>query len=378
MGESRMNKPKVLFILKRREDYSTDIKNFTDYTIATGMYSSSTFVSNMLKDSGVESKVVIVIDNNDIDREVSSFKPTHVFIEGFWVVPEKFDVLIPLHKNVKWVVRCHSEMPFLAQEGIAMGWVFEYLKRGVVVSGNNPRINRELKVIAYAGLNFSMDKLEKNIPLLTNYYPINNDKIKTRNIDNGVINIGCFGAFRPMKNQLSQAVAAIEFAEQYGLKLRFHVNTGRLEMNGANPLKNIRSLFENVKHHELIEHPWTSHSQFLGLIGSMDLNMQVSFSETFNIVSADSINMGVPILVSSEIPWATRPFADPTSTVDMVEKLSRVMFNSECLVIRNKLGIKRYSERSRQLWLNFLLGKKESRKEKIEKYIKNFFANIFS
>jgi len=33
----------------------------------------------------------------------------------------------------------------------------------------------------------------------------------------------------------------------------------------------------------------------------MDICMQVSFSETFNIVAADCIASGVPVIVSSEI-----------------------------------------------------------------------------
>ena len=35
----------------------------------------------------------VVVDNNGIDKEITEYKPTHVFIEGLWVVPEKFDVL---------------------------------------------------------------------------------------------------------------------------------------------------------------------------------------------------------------------------------------------------------------------------------------------
>ena len=87
-----MSTNRVLFILKRKEDYSQE-----DYSksqgLATGLLNSPTFVNDMLIDEGVESKLVVVIDNNDIDREVTSYKPTHVIIEALWVVPEKFDIL---------------------------------------------------------------------------------------------------------------------------------------------------------------------------------------------------------------------------------------------------------------------------------------------
>lgn len=79
---SNIPRPKVLFILKRRQDYSTDLINFTNRTVVTGMYNSAKFVSDMLIDNNIQSQIAIVIDNNCIDREVSSYKPTHVIIEG--------------------------------------------------------------------------------------------------------------------------------------------------------------------------------------------------------------------------------------------------------------------------------------------------------
>jgi len=75
---------------------------------------------------GVEASLVEVVDNNCIDREVHKYKPTHVFIEALWVVPEKFDVLIPLHPTVQWNVRLHSNTPFIANEGSAMDWITKY------------------------------------------------------------------------------------------------------------------------------------------------------------------------------------------------------------------------------------------------------------
>src|ERR1035437_221601 len=134
--------PRALFILKRRQDYTSE---YGANHLATGMYNSAKFVSDMLAESNIEARVAIVEDNNGIDREVSKFKPTHVFIEGIWVVPEKFEVLKKLYPNVKWIVRCHSEIPFLAQEGNAIDWIFDYMRRGVYVSGNSSRVNQALQ-----------------------------------------------------------------------------------------------------------------------------------------------------------------------------------------------------------------------------------------
>lgn len=345
------NNLKVLFILKQREDYNTNILNFTSYTVATGMFNSASFVNDMLNENNIESSCIFVNDNNDIDKEVSIFKPTHVFVEGFWIVPEKFDELIHLHPNVKWIIRCHSEMPFLAQEGIAIEWIYGYLSRNIGVSGNSIRINRELRLLAKS---LNINEIEKLIPLLTNYYPVNSEiKYKQKSIDK-IINVGCFGAFRPLKNNLIQAVAAIDYAERNGLTLIFHINSGREEMNGNNVMKNIRALFACSLKHTLIEHPWASHEDFLNILLQMDICLQVSFTETFNIVAADSVNLGIPTLVSSEINWVHEPYANPTNSSDIVEKIGFVLSYHKQLNKLNRKRLKKYSKNSNILWIDFL------------------------
>lgn len=351
----RKQKPRALFILKRREDYSTDIPNFTKFTVSTGMYNSSKFVSDMLNNNDIISDVVVVTDNNNIDREVSQFKPTHVFIEGFWVVPEKFDVLIPLHPNVKWIVRCHSEIPFLAQEGIAMDWIAKYLKRGVRVSSNSYRVNAELQTLATGFLNADLDDVKPLIPLLMNYYEMTETRHHTCYFRDRVMDIGCFGAIRPMKNQLLQAIAAYDFARSHNRKLRFHINAGRVEMNGNNPLKNLRSMFANLHDAELVEHPWMSHEDFLTLLrDEIDIAMQVSFSETYNIVTADAVSVGTPVLTSKEVPFVYPLYADPTSSIDMTRKLEEVWSNRHIYTIINREYLKRYSAMARSSWLSYI------------------------
>jgi hypothetical protein len=141
---------------------------------------------------------------------------------------------------------------------------------------------------------------------------------------NDTINISCFGAIRPLKNHLSQALAAVHFAQQHGLKLRFHINATRPEQQGENILKNLRSMFENLPIHELVEHPWTDHRDFVRLIrDEIDLGMQVSYTETYNIVAADHVAAGVPVVTSSEVSFVMPLMhADPNSIPSMVTRLN--------------------------------------------------------
>ena len=138
---------KVLFILKRREDFNP-LKH-TKIGLSTGLYNSASFVNKMLNESGIQSELEVVIDNNCIDREVHKHRPTHVIIEALWVVPSKFAVLCKLHPNVKWIISLHSEMPFLAGEGMALDWVGDYgAFPNLIIGVNAPRALDEVKLFS--------------------------------------------------------------------------------------------------------------------------------------------------------------------------------------------------------------------------------------
>jgi hypothetical protein len=170
-----------------------------------------------------------------------------------------------------------------------------------------------------------------------------------------VVNIGCFGAVRPLKNHLIQAIAAIKFADENDLILNFHINGNRCEDKGEGALTNVRRLFDTCDHN-LVEHPWMIHEEFLAVIALMDISMQVSFSETFNIVTADAISQGVPVLVSPEVSWVDSKFhAMPTSSADIVRGLNKVYIAGQ--IGRHKCNVESlqdYNRMSQHAWKKFL------------------------
>ena len=96
-------------------------------------------------------------------------------------------------------------------------------------------------------------------------------------------------------------------------------------MGSNSILKNLRLLFENMETHVLIEHEWYPHEQFISMLKSMDIGMQVSFSETFNIVGADMCHVGLPIITSKEVLWSPSfVHADPTETKDILVNMKKV------------------------------------------------------
>lgn len=348
-----MPSTKILFICKNRisptGSPNCDSTKHYSSKMSSGLLNSVHFVVKMLIKNGIEAKLIDVIDNNYIDKEVASYKPTHIIIEALWVVPEKFLILSKLHPDVKWIVRLHSEIPFIACEGIAMEWIFDSDKyNNVTISANSNRLTDDLN-----GL------LNKPIIYLPNYYSTDDITTHISTLipkSNNTIDIGCFGAIRQLKNQLIQAVAAIQFANQIGKKLSFHINGNRIEGKADPVLKNIRKLFEKNTHgHVLVEHDWMPHEDFIGLIGQMDILMQVSFSETYNIVTADAIAQHVPVVTSCEIKFVSRLFQANCTDVRSIRCalyrayiLSKINFH-----YLNLLLLKLNSYRSSCIWKKF-------------------------
>jgi hypothetical protein len=303
----------------------------------------------MLDRLGLDSKVVDVVDNNCINREVCLYRPTHVFIEALWVVPSKIEQLAKLHPDVKWIIRIHSNTPFIANEGVAIDWILGYLaidSPNVIIAPNSKNFLGDL---------ISIGASKSKVNYLPNYYEFRKHSNKLNNLKDSV-HIGCFGAIRPLKNQLIQAIAAINFANTINKDLYFHINSSRVEQSGNNVLKNLRALFENGRH-KLVEHNWLKHDDFLVLVGNMDINMQVSLTETFNITVADSVNELVPVVVSKEVDWIDSRFhADPTSSIDIFGRLLLIWRNKDKKIAKkNWYDLNSYNLLSVHHWLSFLL-----------------------
>jgi len=101
------------------------------------------------------------------------------------------------------------------------------------------------------------------------------------------------------------------------------------------------------------------HADFTKLTGTMDMVMQVSNSETFNIVAADAVSQHVPVLVSDEIPWLDSEYqANPNDVQEIAVQLQKIWLGSGNGYLQaDQLSLLRsYTHRSRELWGAFLRG----------------------
>jgi glycosyltransferase involved in cell wall biosynthesis len=334
-----MNNTRILFICRER---------LSAYGNSIGLVNSAQFLATYLSEHyKMQTKVVTVVDSNGIDKEVHAFKPSHVVIHALWVPGYKLLQLLPKYPKVQWIVRIHSKIPFLANEGIAVEWLkeYQYIQKkchNLIISANS--------VECTDALNLSMDL--KCVYLPNIYDPIEPRPKPIK--DPKHLDIGCFGAIRPMKNQLIQAMAAIAFGNDLGKKIRFHINASRTEQKGDTVLKNLRALFKNTGH-ELVEHGWLDHKDFLKLISTMDIGLQVSLTETFNIVAGDFVHCGIPIVVSDEISWMPcYAQANPHDIYDIVAKLHNNVDSKWFKTWLNRKALNRSNRIAGEIWGDYL------------------------
>ncbi len=336
---------RLLFVCKKNETYGT-----YSYTHGkrSGLYNSVRFISEALGQHGIDSRIVEVTDNNDIDRVVTCFHPDLVILEALWVVPEKFDVLMQLHPRVAWYVHLHSNIPFLASEGVAIEWLLGYVERGVGILTNSEQCFAALQQVLPGGS-------DADLAFLPNVYSGHSHVQVDR--EREVIDVGCFGAIRPMKNQLIQAIAALSFAREKGKRLRFHINSSRIETGGEPVLRNLTALFDDAPDAKLVEHHWMEPHVFVKYLHThIDIGMQVSLSETFNIVSADYVTAGLPVVVSKEVRWVSWICQAKDDSVDSIADTMSRVWRTPLLTRRNQYLLSNYSEDSLEKWLCFLQG----------------------
>lgn len=344
---------KILFVLKDRYYNHSLTKSY-------GLMNSANQVAEYLEKLGHECKLVQVIDGNYIDREVYQYKPDIVIIEALWVTSDKMKELLNIkrYQNIIWIVRIHSDIGFLSAETMAIRFINEYIEL------NDKRLKIALNNFEFK--QYFSNALSEKFLYLPNIITVHN-KNNNRHKHKTHIDIASFGSLRILKNQCFQALCAIAFADRLGKILHFHI-TADLNVensNKASVLRNLEQIFKNSKH-ELIIHEWMTHDDFEELIKKMDMGMQLSFTESFNIVTADFVNNNVPIIVSNSIDWMPNFFKTSTTDYsDVVLKMKKIYRFRKCKLLKiiPKIYLNRYNISAKLQWYNFM--------KKLETKVKN-------
>ena len=87
----------------------------------------------------------------------------------------------------------------------------------------------------------------------------------------------------------------------------------------------------------------------------MDIGTQFSMSETFNIVIADVVSQGVPIVASDEVPWMNHLFCgNPVDSEDIYKALILAYKFPKFNVWSNQRFLTGYTEKTKNAWEQIL------------------------
>lgn len=289
-----------------------DFSKITKGVSHVGLGVTSQNTAEVLRQHRFDAEAVPVLDVKGVtDRLAHDKHVTHVVIGAAWVDAKTMEEIVKKYPNIKFCAVSHSNVGFLAIEPEAI------------------RLLKDYKKIQDKYLNFSVggnchkfvkawnEMYDTNLTLLPNLYHTQRIHRGNKNPSN-TIKIGIFGSVRPLKNFVSAVGACLYIANYTCQNIEIYVSSGRDE-GGATTIRAIDALVENVPNVKLIKSMWADHAAFRTLVSEMDLCMQPSYTETYNMICADSVVEGVPVVGSDAIDWIPDEWR---ALVDNVESIA--------------------------------------------------------
>lgn len=260
-----------------------------------------------------------------VSQELGSTPVTHVVIMAQWIPTNNLAIMARRFPTIIFGVNCHSNVGFLAAEPPAIDLIRQAMDLEISLPNfhacsNNKRLCTALYRMYGRPVTF--------LPNL--YYTHGSEPIHRPAWNGGLLRIGAYGALRPYKNFSTAIAASIELTSQLKCHSEIWINSGRHDGAGNAVYRTALSWTRGLPNVTLKELPWASWSEFKRAIGSMNILMQPSYTETFNNVSADGICEGVPSVVTEAIEWAPDYWkAEGDESSDVASVARRLLFDAQ-------------------------------------------------
>lgn len=273
-------------------------------------------------------------------------KLTNVIISAPWLSMKDLRSMVTHFKHINFAVLCHSNVGFLQADPngtrlLREGLAFSQEVPNFTIAGNSEKFVEWMET-AYG----------VPVVLLPNMYPIIGATKPW--LDKGPIRIGVFGAVRPQKNVITAAGGAVALSRLMDRPVELWLNSGREEGGTGTLMNALRQLTANIPGFELKNSPWAPWQEFKEIVRSMDLLIQVSYTESFNMVTADGISVGVPSVVSDAIDWAPKEWkAHADDALDVAKVGVRLLIDEE-LRCKGTHALKEHNHKALRHWKHYL------------------------
>jgi hypothetical protein len=300
-----------------------------------------------LRAAGIGAEVWPINSALELRGRLNHAPVSHVVISAPWIPTVEVAQLCADFPDTQFAVVCHSNLGFLQADPNAM----RLLREGLELR----RTSWNFRMAANCRRLAAWVESAYRTPclLLPNMYHLEGAAPKRELWSGGTLRIGAFGATRALKNLMTAAGAALQIANAEGAELEFWISSGRNEGAGS-VVEAVRQMLNGLPHVKLVENGWQTWPQFRQTVRHMHLLLQPSYTESFNVVTADGIAEGVPSVVSDAIDWAPRSWKAPVDDASAMALTGRRLLHSRWAAGKGMAALRTHDQIAMREWRGFL------------------------
>ena len=125
-------------------------------------------------------------------------------------------------------------------------------------------------------------------------------------------------------------------------------------MKGGPVLDAVRQMMHGVPHAKIVENGWQTWPQFRQTVRHVHLLLQPSYTETFNVVTADGAAEGVPSVVSDAIEWAPASWKAQVDDAGDIARVGRKLVKSRWAAADGYAALVKHNRFAMDCWREFL------------------------
>lgn len=305
--------------------------------------------SKVLRRLGTDAEVWPIVNSCDLKQRLTVQPASHVVISAPWIPTAEIQDLITAFPNTQFAVNCHSNVGFLQADtnGVRLVRAAMEIEAGTFnfhLAGNSRKFCQWINS-AYGS----------PCQYLPNLYYLESNCAPVRPLYHaGTLRIGAFGATRPLKNFMSAAGAALEISRSLKSDVELWLSAGRTEGGGDTILRSAKAMLDGLPHIKLVENGWQSWPNFRRSVGHMHLLLQPSYTESFNMVTADGVAEGVPSVVSDAIDWAPEHWKAESDNVFEIARVGRGLLSDPQAARDGFNALQAHNSSGVSAWMAFL------------------------
>lgn len=322
-----------------------------------GLGVSAHLTAKYLNRYGIRTQVQKLALPTDVDKmlqqQIANGTPaTHVVVAAPWIPSDEYGNLCAKYPFVHFAMNCHSNLGFLQADATGA----KLFREALEMEQGTMNFHAAANCTRFA--DWVQSAYRRPCAYLPNLYyldPLDDPSRPSWIQTGGVLRIGIFGAARAQKNIMTAVGAAIEISSILKAQTEIWVSTEREDDWTARGIMSaVRALTDNLPLVRLVPAPWASWPKFRQIVASMHLCLQVSYTESFNLVTADCASEGIPVVVSSAIDWAPPAwFAEVDDTQD-VTSVGISLLNNPIAARQGLTALRRHNSLGAIAWENWL------------------------